>query len=855
MGVFRPDSKLSLSKNYKLLGIVQGLSQVQSGMREVDVKQALQAKDREGSHRHVELADDLLTYTDERRLHEDELLLASRGQRADAPFLVWAALLLADERLRSAVCHFLVASDGTLVPAHCESKKLGDWYEANAVGGSSARKAATNTLGLFDQLGIIEDKSRYLKLVVSDPASRDFTVVPLLTYLEQRMQHAGESSKKEKVIQLAAELGMHQWLAIPPEEFSKGIAIYLDKDEPAAAKAFSKALAGPSKLLKKKVGATVVHAPLGDREDELRGRVEQLSEQYHLRQEQAFSMWYCERRFRLEPKAARSCSFDKSSDRGLDFFYKDDLRRQVHLGQIAYAERRTNTPIKEKLTHTLDHLEQELDDPARLRAERLFELADVADRYTAAVADGYEILLHFVFTARSSPDLRRIADDFTQEQEIKGTDRALVFADMDELLDLMVVSEAGVSQWAPPTTLALDAGKYFVESQANGQRTLMTSLPGTVFKAWVQEHENVLFGQNVRFLQKRSGVNAQIAETLADPGERGNFWSYNNGITILTKGFDVDPVTHELRLQDFSIVNGCQTASSIHQASSQAASEIRVATRIVSLGGMPDEDFATNVIRFTNSQNAVKATALASKDALQQEIAKHVMKWSSPWFYELRDGDFTGMSKQNCAVYERGSTGKTRHYRLIIAPEGGQRLAAFRGYVKTAYSDKTGVYTTQRSSVFPDALAVEEHARLLVWAWECGEAAQQAAKEMKTSFEAKQAGKDSKYAEIIRKRALVEKLIIAVMKEYMVLDHGEELFEKTTSLQTLGTHAMREQLDWYAHKAAATALDELVEYLNRNKKDVLIGIRQDRTFDEVLVRLRKDFKVYRHQHPHQMPSL
>ncbi len=88
---------------------------------------------------------------------------------------------------------------------------------------------------------------------------------------------------------------------------------------------------------------------------------------------------------------------------------------------------------------------------------------------------------------------------------------------------------------------------------------LVASVPGAALKELYEQHGNRLFDQNVRlFLGTRKGtVNAGIRDTLGDAADRGHFWAYNNGITIIARTFDFEDGAVELT--DFSIVNGCQT--------------------------------------------------------------------------------------------------------------------------------------------------------------------------------------------------------------------------------------------------------------------------------------------------------
>lgn len=66
-----------------------------------------------------------------------------------------------------------------------------------------------------------------------------------------------------------------------------------------------------------------------------------------------------------------------------------------------------------------------------------------------------------------------------------------------------------------------------------------------------------IFVDNVRDFQGDNPVNADIAKTISD-GALDQFVLRNNGITIVAKGIRVTSSSY--KLEDYQIVNGCQTS-------------------------------------------------------------------------------------------------------------------------------------------------------------------------------------------------------------------------------------------------------------------------------------------------------
>lgn len=132
-----------------------------------------------------------------------------------------------------------------------------------------------------------------------------------------------------------------------------------------------------------------------------------------------------------------------------------------------------------------------------------------------------------------------------------------------------------------------------------------------------KRHNDELFAGNIRLFlgARKGGINEQIIKTAKE--EPGAFWALNNGITIVAD--TVDAIASEngsssFKLKRFSIVNGCQTTSSLVQA--KASSKAKVLARIIAA----KSSIRTDIVRYNNSQNAVRIWSVRSADNIQQTL-------------------------------------------------------------------------------------------------------------------------------------------------------------------------------------------------------------------------------------------
>ncbi|GAB2622952.1 AIPR family protein [Pseudactinotalea suaedae] len=122
------------------------------------------------------------------------------------------------------------------------------------------------------------------------------------------------------------------------------------------------------------------------------------------------------------------------------------------------------------------------------------------------------------------------------------------------------------------------------------------------------------FYENVRDFQGESNaVNAEIAKTLGSDS-RGQFPLLNNGVTIIAKS--VRQVGTRFVIQDFQVVNGCQTCNVLWTNRDALDPTVLVPLRLISTD---DEDVIVAIIRATNRQTEVKEEQFfATSDYLKQ---------------------------------------------------------------------------------------------------------------------------------------------------------------------------------------------------------------------------------------------
>ena len=149
-----------------------------------------------------------------------------------------------------------------------------------------------------------------------------------------------------------------------------------------------------------------------------------------------------------------------------------------------------------------------------------------------------------------------------------------------------------------------------------------------------------LFFDNIRDFQGHTPVNDSIAETLRSD-KRIEFPLRNNGVTIVAR--KLQRVGYEFQIEDFQIVNGCQTS---HVIALNGGLENAATLLPIKIIATEDEEVTRQVIIASNQQNKVDQESFWALDPIHKQIEIYFESKSGDQrlFYERRPGQFNTMA-------------------------------------------------------------------------------------------------------------------------------------------------------------------------------------------------------------------
>lgn len=325
-------------------------------------------------------------------------------------------------------------------------------------------------------------------------------------------------------------------------------------------------------------------------------------------------------------------------------------------------------------------------------------------------------------------------------------------------------------------------------------------------------------------------MNAGMIDTVENDKERGNFWAYNNGITIVCDNYDYNPSTGKLDLFNFSIVNGCQTTVALARSKDSAMSdEVFLLTRII----CPPESIIDSVIRYTNSQNLIRRWDLVSQDRTQRRLKRDFADLNEPIYYMIRRGDWRSMGKEDKHKFraEAGIFRTVKHDLLA------QYVASFKGMAVVAYKNKAFLFDRFYEQTFPTDIRVEE----ALFIWRAGERTQTLLREdiRRESEKVNEGDKQrEKYVLVLKRGGRFYAL--GVFGLVAKLRNGPDFLRSITEARIISKHATQ-RIDKYSVISIQWYKQSVNDLLQLTGTDLSVLIREKNFFDRVAERITNTY--------------
>lgn len=188
-----------------------------------------------------------------------------------------------------------------------------------------------------------------------------------------------------------------------------------------------------------------------------------------------------------------------------------------------------------------------------------------------------------------------------------------------------------------------------------------------------------VFFDNIRDYDAKSKINQSIRDgVLSDGG--AEFVFRNNGITVVSR--NIDRTGDKFRLEDFQIVNGCQTSNVIydlfygeHDDNRNVVNlmdSIQVPLRLI---GSKDDDFVSSIIVGTNRQNPVRDEQFWALRPFMKSLEEYSrnLEPEEIIYLERRDNQYRHQEVERTRVVQPSVLMKAVAACLLIQPQRAAR--------------------------------------------------------------------------------------------------------------------------------------------------------------------------------------
>jgi AIPR protein len=333
---------------------------------------------------------------------------------------------------------------------------------------------------------------------------------------------------------------------------------------------------------------------------------------------QRFVAWYLRRVLLRDDAATRDDITDGADDKQIDAVIVDDPEERVVIiqGKFITTGQVDGAPLKEVLGAWA-----RLQDLGALQKDCNERLKRKIEAIRLALEEDYRVELELITTGNltdaAHADLKAFSETIA-EQELPAS---LHLIDTGVLQARLAEAEARVLPLLEHV-VTLNPDKI-LSMELAGTRTVIAALPLAECLKMPGILDGRLFAKNVRqSLGANNKVNRELKKTLHSDAVR-DFFFYHNGITAICDSLELSEDRRRLTVRGFSVVNGCQSLSTIYTASERVrAPESKDAHLLFRFYEIKERAFGDRISINTNSQSAVKARDLRSNDRVMVGLKK-----------------------------------------------------------------------------------------------------------------------------------------------------------------------------------------------------------------------------------------
>lgn len=301
-----------------------------------------------------------------------------------------------------------------------------------------------------------------------------------------------------------------------------------------------------------------------------------------------------------------------SRDLGVDLVLNDENQKHCYVIQTKYLGR--SGSIGDEVIRGFFSLHNDLMESDFIKGSNASNDAkDTLYDYQEQMKDGWRATWIFATNLSVSDHQKGIASSSQQGFESAGESVECRIYDLSEIERIYKINESQEQSIPDEVELTIPDGKFVLLKSP--KKTLIAVVKGNFLRNLYQEHKESIFAYNIRNFMGDNGVNREIMKTAKQRPE--DFFYFNNGVSAICTEFDLKG--NAVHAKKFQIINGAQTVGSLSKQ--RQSSELLILLRLTEgEKEATDKGFNHDIIRYNNSQSAIKDSDFRSNDLIQKHI-------------------------------------------------------------------------------------------------------------------------------------------------------------------------------------------------------------------------------------------
>lgn len=338
----------------------------------------------------------------------------------------------------------------------------------------------------------------------------------------------------------------------------------------------------------------------------------------------AFIHWYLKNHFYMDEQDIGEVIIDNSGDNGIDAIILNEENKELIVMQFKFPnkEKGLNEEIKQADILKTYHGFSLLIDQSVVQKSN-----DEFNQYKEIIKDKdiYKFKIYFVSYNKGivSQENKELIDNLANNfKKDNGSELKIIVNDKSVISNIYEkinrTNDLEVTISYKQMASAYDIDSKYIKSYVglvNGHKLV----------AAIEDSIDIIFDENIRLYEGKSNVNNSIKKTASDEKESDMFYFYNNGVTIICDKVNNSPNKLCVNLKGISIVNGCQTVTSLYDLykENRLQESVDILTRIIEIS---DYNERMKITEYLNSQNPIRDSYFIANHTIIRDLQKNLEK-------------------------------------------------------------------------------------------------------------------------------------------------------------------------------------------------------------------------------------